>query len=209
MPTKDKSTPAATTARKCKSRNPTTITTLTTAFSNLEGGWSAYIKYVEFSAIHDKDPDMLKLLELYNSLPKSQRNVLPPEHLCQLADIHPSKLLKAITTWVWNYSHNAASIMAAALNPAVVAKTAKSAIGNSKFAYKDRELFLRMTGALPTPKGSETIINKTLILATPGPQQTTGIPLRLPSAAQDVIDLEAADLNDEETSFVPSRSRQP
>ena len=179
--------------RKKRSGLPAMPSSLTVAFEHLSGGWRSYIRFVEIAA-KDKDEEMQKLLDHYRSLSKAKRADITPESLCLDAGVNIKDFLGSIMPWIWIYSNSAAAVIAATANPAVIAKTARAAMGQGKFAHKDRETFLKVTGALPSHKGSQTIINNTPVAnATAG--ASSGLPIRLPSAGQDVMELEAGDMD--------------
>ena len=172
-------------------KKPAFSSSLSKAFSSLDGGWHSYIRYVRIAASDEKDPgDMTKLLEHFDSLPSSQQKKITPENLCLESGVSLKTFIGSILPFIWMYSNTAASITTALYNPAVIEKTAKAALGKGRFAHKDRELFLKVSGALPTPKPSSIqILNQN----SPVAQSSSGSPIRLPSPAEDVMELEAGD----------------
>lgn len=185
--------------KRHKSSLPTLSSTLTMAFAHLDGGWQDYIRFVEIAA-KEGDDDMKRLLDHYNTMTATARKNVTPEDLCQLVIpvVSVKTLLASIMPWIWTYSNAAAGVIAAVSNPAVIAKTAKMALGKSRDAHKDRELMLKITGALPTAKGSQTIINNTptATASAASASSSSGLPIRLPSAGQDIMELEAAEIEE-------------
>ena len=178
---------------------PTLSSALTDAFTPLDGGWQSYIRFVHIAAKAeppDKPGDMTALYNCHQALSKAKQQSMTPEALCLEAGINITTLIGSIMPDIWIYSGTKAAVIKAACNPAVVAKTAKAAMGQGKFAHKDRETFLKITGELQTNRGSNVQVNNNLT-ANAASGASSGLPLKLPSAGQAVMELEAADADDD------------
>lgn len=175
---------------------PELQSTLTSSFDLLSGGWRNYIRVVEIaarSAKSDDDP-MVKMFNTYQKLNKKRQDLMTPEALCLESGVDIMTFLQSIMPWVWTYSNTKAAMISAAANPAVIERTVRAALGSGRNSHKDRETFLKITGAIPTARGSQTIINNTPI-AQSSSQAAQMLPIQLPSASQDIIDYDESDAN--------------
>ena len=175
---------------------PELPSSLSVAFSHLEGGWRSYIRFVRIAATSN-DKEMQKLSDYHAALPWAKRRSITPEDLCQGAGVTLLNFIGSVMPWIWTYSNAAAAVIAATSNPAVIARTAKSAMGKGKFAHKDRETFLKVTGALPTARGT-TINNMPIASASAG--SVSGLVARLPSAGHDIMEIESSELDESDDS---------
>ncbi len=197
--TNTKSKKSTTPAKHRRTTIPTLSSALTDAFTPLDGGWQSYIRFVHIAAKAeppDKPGDMTALYNCHQALSKSKQQSMTPEALCLEAGINITTLIGSIMPYIWIYSGTKAAVIKAACNPAVVAKTAKAAMGQGKFAHKDRETFLKITGELQTNRGSNVQVNNNLT-ANAASGASSGLPLKLPTAGQAVMELEAADADDD------------
>lgn len=196
--TKEKSHPESHTAApksKKLARLPKISSSLTEAFSALDGGWTNYIRFAEVAA-KEGDEQMRKLMDTYVNTPKAERLRLTPEDLCRKSGVSIKDLFSAVLAWVWIYSNLHGSMLAAAANPAVIARTARAALGIGKNSHRDRETFLKVTGALPTARGSQTTINNNAVATAQSAAMLAGG--RLSSAGQDILALESSEYEDAE-----------
>lgn len=148
---------------KRKSATPRSLaklpsSTLTAAFNYLQPSWREYINYVEISA-KEGDPEMKRLLDVHTTLTPRERQYITPEQLCERSNVEAADLVAEVCRQLYKLKHFQSSVIAAVNEPLVVAKTAKSALGNSKQAGFDRTNFLKGVGFLPTPKPSIFNIN--------------------------------------------------
>lgn len=108
--------------------------------------------YLQTSA----DPDAIKILEKYYSLPKFQRKLVPIEAFCHSAQISPLRALEIITATCVRLGAQASTLISAVNAPRIVQKTVDMALTDE--GVEDRAMFHRSTGFLPAPKGSQTNI---------------------------------------------------
>src|SRR6266571_3752703 len=149
---------------------------LSRAFSYLDGGWHSYIRFCRIAAQDEKDGgEMTKLITHYDSLPVSQQKKITPENLCLQSGVSLKTFFGSILPWICMYSNVSASIITAMYNPSVIEKTAKAALGRGRYPHTDRELFLKVSGALPAPKPTSIqILNQNSPIA----QSSSGSPMR-------------------------------
>lgn len=134
-------------------------TPLSNAFRSIEPTWRNYIYYVDLSA-KAGDEAMAKVIASYTALPAKERNSIMPEKLIDLAGVESADLISAVSRQVWLHKQSESTITASMNHPKVIEQTAAYAI--SRFdAFKDRELFMRLTGTLPDKKGASIVINNT------------------------------------------------
>lgn len=157
-------------------------------FRHLKPTWRSYLDYVALAA-RDGDKDMAKYLVSYNQLSQREQLVHTPETLCDLSGVKPSDLFGSVCGQVWASSQREASMLIAINHPRIIEKTAKFA--QQAKGVKDREMFHKGTGFLPTPKGAQISINN-----SPQMLQASGVgnPAALPSMEEDMMEIEEADL---------------
>lgn len=163
---------------------------LASQFRHLKPNWRAYIEYAMLAA-KDGDKDMEQYVATYQVLSKKELLTHTPEAVCELANIKPSELFGSVCRKLWECSSNEASMITAINHPIIIEKTAKYAA--QKQGVKDREMFHKATGFLPTPKGNNIHINnspQTLIAGG-------GIRPALPSVKDDMEELDGL-------SFLPA-----
>lgn len=166
-------------------------------FRHLKPTWRAYIDYVALAA-RDGDKDMGKYLASYAQLSPKEQAIHTPETLCDLSGVKPADLFGSVCGQVWASSQREASMLIAINHPRIIEKTAKFAL--SPKGVKDREMFHKGTGFLPTPKGAHISINN-----SPQMLQASGggsSPLALPSMEDDMMEIEDAEFED--TPLLPS-----
>lgn len=184
--------------KKRKQLIPPLDSSLASVFQHLEGGWPSYINYVKVAANDgdDGDKDMQKLVETYDSLPTKRRQQITPEQLCLESGVSIKKFIAGVMPWIWMYSQTAKSVFTAIASIPVLKKTAAAALGQGKNAHKDRETFLKISGDVPTSQGSRTVIHNNPTAIAGANSQSSGLPIRLPSAASALLELEAVDQDD-------------
>lgn len=164
--------------------------TLTAAFNVIEPNWRSYMDYVRIAA-RDGDGDMIRYIEVYDSLDRrTQKNILP-EEVCERANVDTARLVGIVGEYLWKNSSYNVDFMKAIAHPKVVAKTIKSALSNSRTAPADRTNFLKATGFLPQPKA---VIGNTFNAPLIGAGQEERP--KLPSHEEEMKQLEAADAAD-------------
>jgi len=98
-----------------------------------------------------------KIVALYYSLPRDQRDMLPIEAYCIAVGERSTEVFEIITRAVAAISRQTSAIIAASAHPAVVDKTVEMALTDE--GIKDRNTLHKAVGFLPTPKGSQTTVN--------------------------------------------------
>lgn len=159
-------------------------------FRHLKPTWRAYIDYVSMAA-RDGDKDMARYLASFAQLSSKEQLTHTPETLCDLSGVKPADLFGSVCGQVWASSQREASMLIAINHPRIIEKTAKFA--QTAKGVKDREMFHKGTGFLPTPKGAQISINNSpqMLQATGG-----GSPLALPSMEDDMMEIEDAEFED-------------
>lgn len=128
-------------------------------------------------------PEARKIVDLYYSLPKNQRDLIPIEGYCLAAGISTQLILELVTRTCATVSRQTSALIAAASHPAVVDKTVEMALTDD--GIEDRQTLHKAVGFLPTPKGAQIAVNvaanaaahanaaaQTLIVAAPPPEAT-------------------------------------
>lgn len=126
---------------------------------------------------------MEKYVATYSTLSKKEIASHTPEQVCDLAGIKPADLFGSVCRKLWEVSSNEASMITAIHHPIIIEKTAKFAA--QKGNVRDREMFHKATGFLPSPKGI-TINNSPQTLIAGG----GGVRPALPSVKDDLEELD-------------------
>lgn len=93
------------------------------------------------------DPDVLRVLNLYRSVPASYRRLLPMEAFCHAAAVSPQVVLANIAAGAVRMNASAAAIVAAAWHPQVVLKTVERGLQDD--GVKERMVLHRAAGFIP------------------------------------------------------------
>lgn len=125
------------------------------AFRHIKPSWRHYLDHVE-TAAKDGDGEMQKYMSAFYGLTRREQTTVTPEQLCELASVKTEVLFAAVCGQLWRNANIEANMITAINHPRVVEKTAKSALG--KDGFKDREMFNKATGFLPTPKGGPSVV---------------------------------------------------
>lgn len=152
------------------------------AFRHIKPNWRNYINYLRRS----DDEDIIELLDVFDALPKKDQCTIMPEQLCDLAKIKPSQLFGAVSGALYEFGENEARLITAVNFAPVVERVAKVAKGNGQFASKEREMFLKSTGYLPTPKNPGINVDMRHQTLVADGRQLGG----LPSIEREVLDAE-------------------
>lgn len=131
--------------------------TLELAASKIEGGKKAFVEYVRMS----DNPDAKPFLELWDSQAVYARTRRTLDEYANLSGVRPEVLVSAAASAAYRYNADISDIMAMAAMPRVVQKGIKSATGNSKFAWKDREMLYKHARFIPIPQGSVINVSST------------------------------------------------
>jgi len=126
-------------------------TSLSAAFRFVEPTWRNYIMYVDAEA-RAGNADALRYLKVWQSLPPKERNAHMPEQICELASVIPSDLVSWVARQAFAEGSAKANMCLSFMRDRVLEQTATFALA-SPDNFKDRELFLKASGSLPTPNG--------------------------------------------------------
>jgi hypothetical protein len=102
------------------------------------------LEYLVFS----EDPEALKVLKAYRSVPASYRRLLRPEDFCHAAAVSPFRVLEIITVVAVRHVADTSAIIGAVLHPSVVGKTLEMALRPD--GHKVRLMIHRAVGFLGT-----------------------------------------------------------
>jgi len=119
-----------------------------------------------------------RIVALYYSLPKNQREILPIEGYCLAVGVNPTDILETIVKAIASVSRQASAAIAAANHPAVVEKTVEMALTDE--GIEDRTTLHKAVGFLPTPKGSQITVNASANAASTA--QAAALPAPPPEA---------------------------
>jgi hypothetical protein len=103
------------------------------------------------------EEDAKKILEVYYSIPKVMRGILPIEAFCLACDVPPLRCLEMIVASCVRMGSTASSMLAAVSHPKVVEKTIEYAM--TPDGHSDRQDLHKATGFLPTPKPASVRVN--------------------------------------------------
>jgi len=98
------------------------------------------LEYLGFS----DDPEALKVLKAYNSVPQSYRRLLRPEDFCHAAGVSPWRVLEIVTLVAARHVTEASAIIGALLHPRVVVKTVERALQHD--GIRERRMLHRAVG---------------------------------------------------------------
>jgi hypothetical protein len=162
--------------------------------------WPAYLASSDHA-------DARKVLQVYYSIPRNLRMnrsnhpIIPLEAYCVAANVSPLSILAILTGEIVRLGAQASTIIAAINHPRVVQKSVEMALTDE--GIEDRNLLSKATGFLPTPKGSQTLVqvntNATAnaaaapVTIAPPPEQTIR---RLVDRFNDARELPAAPMPD-------------
>lgn len=106
------------------------------------------------------EPDARLLVDAYDSIPGGYARYLPLEAFAVAAQLSPLRVLELYTMTAVRAGAQASSVIAAVSHPSVMEKTVESALSDvDEYRHDSRVVLHRITGALPQPKGAQTIIN--------------------------------------------------
>jgi hypothetical protein len=140
------------------------------AGANLLATWPHILKLSDL-------PDAQAVANLYLSLEPEVARKLPIEAYCYAAKISPGRVFEMLTAVLVRQGANAMTLITAVWTPRLVEKSVEMGLRDD--GVKDREMMYKATGFLPTPKGSQTIVNVSqnatvapTIVQAPSPEST-------------------------------------
>jgi hypothetical protein len=102
-------------------------------------------------------PEAQRILSLYYSLPRDQRDLVPLEGYSLAVGLKSTDLLDLLIHTVTTFSRQQSAMTAAANQPSIVEKSVEMALTNE--GIDDRTLLAKATGFLPSPSGARTVVN--------------------------------------------------
>ena len=149
-------------------------TPMITAFRWIRPHWWNYLDFVG-TAARNGDKDMDKILKARDALTERERRAVTPERLCELAGVRDDDLVARVCGEIWRLKRAEGSIVTAMAYPKILDTVSRNATKAKE--YDDRELFFRVTGALPDKKGTSVVIQnnpQTLVAGAALPQFPKG-----------------------------------
>lgn len=105
------------------------------------------------------DPAATKVKEKYALLNYSQKKRVTLEELCAAAEVSPHDILTAMMDAIHHLFRYDATFRLSSAQTEVADKTVEMALTDEGF--KDREMYMKVVGLMPQPKGAQTLINVT------------------------------------------------
>jgi len=130
---------------------------------------------------------MESIMEHYNALTMREKRSITPEQLCELASVPTSSLVAQVVAKCYEMGRAETQLITASFMSKVVERVGTIAASKSKFAGKEREMFLKGSGFLPTPHGTSINVNN-----NPQTLNVSGRPelVRLPGSEDEMLELE-------------------
>jgi hypothetical protein len=125
------------------------------------------------------EPDAVKVLAAYYSIPAYLRRPLPVEAFCLAAGVPTNRVLEIVVATATRLGAQASDLIAAVAHPRVVEKTIEMALTDD--GHRDRETLHKHAAFLPRPAGQSVRVNVTqntqataqaTVVAAPPPEQT-------------------------------------
>lgn len=135
-----------------------------------EGGLPQVIKCLRGS----KDETAQAFIRAFNKLSETERRYLTIEETCLVAEVEPFDLLATAVKALCEQEKMTGEVITATAHSRVIKKTIQMALQDK--GVRDREMFHRATGFIPTPAGSTTIFNRFQLMKVSVPGATGGSP---------------------------------
>jgi hypothetical protein len=119
-----------------------------------KGGRSEAINLLRRS----ESPDARRFLEVYDDAPASSRALIPLEDFCPAADVTTRRLLEIIVGEAYETNTLIAAAIAFMDAPEMVRRTIELSKRRDALGLRAQEVMHEMTGAMPTPKGAQTML---------------------------------------------------
>jgi hypothetical protein len=133
------------------------VQSLAIATRYIDGGRVRFIEFVQMAMLN-RLPNCEKWWMVYADLLPGERHTVSYDDVCAAAGVRPSELMAEVVSTGMEFGTDVGNLAAAALHPAIVHQTGKSAkriAGEyAEIAMKDRHALLQARGFLPVPKGS-------------------------------------------------------
>lgn len=119
------------------------------------GGRYRALETLKFSS----NPSARQLLEFSQKLPLNMMTEIPIEAICLAAKVEVATIAGALVMATRDVARMKSALITMREHPDVVQATADVAKTRDTYAAKDREMFHKAVGWLPTPKGSSVNVN--------------------------------------------------
>lgn len=133
------------------------VQSLAIATRYIDGGRPRFIEFLQMGMLNQL-PNCVKFWLVYADLLPGERHQVSYDDVCAAAGVRPSALMAEIVSTGMEFGTDVGNLAAAALHPAIVHQTGKSAkriAGEyAEIAMKDRHAMLQARGFLPIPKGA-------------------------------------------------------
>lgn len=138
------------------------VQSLSIATRYIDGGRQRFIEFVQMAMLN-RLPACEKFWLVYADLLPGERMVVSYDDVCAAAGVRPSELMAEVVSTGMEFGTDVGNLAAAALHPAIVHQTGKSAkriAGQyADIAMKDRHAMLQARGFLPVPKGAQVHVH--------------------------------------------------
>ena len=124
-----------------------------TPFFNEIGGVALVLQSLRLSP----DPSARAFFSHYDRVSKTDRESLPIEAFCVAASVCPSRLAEVAVAAVAKNKVLHGAVIAALAHPAIMETNVRMA--KTEEGLEDRSLHLKMVGAMPLPRTSQTVVN--------------------------------------------------
>jgi len=133
------------------------VQSLSIATRYIDGGRPRFIEFLQMGMLNQL-PNCCKFWMVYADLLPGERHIVSYDDVCAAAGVRPSELMAEVVSTGMEFGTDVGNLAAAALHPAIVHQTGKSAkriAGQyAEIAMKDRHAMLQARGFLPIPKGA-------------------------------------------------------
>jgi hypothetical protein len=151
--------------------------TLAYAASRLPGGKHTLMEYAHLC----EDEPIKALVCHWDSLSGYDQRRTSLENLCEVCGVEPHELVGAVAAAAFRWNADISTLIAAVAHPKVMEACVDRAVQANGF--RDREMFFKASGLLPTPAASSIRIFNTAATGT----TTTGADSGLPSFEEHVL----------------------
>jgi len=132
------------------------------AASRLPGGKHTFMEYARLCATER----IKALVSHWDSLSDYDQRRASLEDLCEVCGVEPHELVGAVASAAFRWSADVSTLIAAVAHPKVMEACVNRAVQANGF--RDREMFFKATGLLPTPAASSIRIFNTAQATTTG-----------------------------------------
>lgn len=144
--------------REPKALEPKTRLTLTFRELAIDGrkSWKHCWVFARFAA-ESGDPDMQKIIDVFDGLKKREKATVTPEYVADLAGVSCVDFAAEVFREYYSFCSDAGNLIAAASHPDVVKKSVQ--IAKTADGWRDRKMLHEHSGFLPTKTGGGIHVN--------------------------------------------------